>query len=191
MQFSRLSWLSHFRHSGHWNPIESFDAIQSFELIGSFEAVGSLELISSFEAVGPLEPIGSFEAKRSSKLVGSFGPFGSLEPIGSFEVNQSSDLVGLFLQKSNLTLDLVTQNSLSWQRHYKYHSTSSAVMGLLLLEWKGCSCCWSGSHIRVAWATWYQDLDAQFQKSVWFWLRLQTTSTVPMAIYCKTWTSLG
>ena len=63
--------------------------------------------------------------------------------------------------------------------------------GLLLLEWKGCSCCWSYLHICVAWATWYQDLDTQFQKSVWFWLRLQTTSTVPMAIYCKTWTSLG
>ena len=61
------------------------------------------------------------------------------------------------LQKSNPSLDLVTQNSLSWQRHYKYHSTSSAVMGLLLLEWKGCSCCWSALHIRVAWATWYQD----------------------------------
>ena len=59
-----------------------------------------------------MEPIGSFEAKRSSKLVGSFGAFESLEPIGSFEVNQSSDLVGLFLQKSNLSLDLVTQNSL-------------------------------------------------------------------------------
>ena len=43
------------------------------------------------------------------------------------------------LQKSNPSLDLVTQNSLSWQRHYKYHSTSSAVMGLLLLEWKGIS----------------------------------------------------
>ena len=42
------------------------------------------------------------------------------------------------LQKSNPSLDLVTQNSLSWQKHYKYHSTSSAVMGLLLLEWKGC-----------------------------------------------------
>ena len=48
----------------------------------------------------------------------------------------------------NPSLDLVTQNSLSWQRHYKYHSTSSAVMGLLLLEWKGCV------------------MDAQFQKSV-------------------------